>query len=364
MVEQKMQAVKEYLEWRELPKDLVIRIRRYYEHYYTKRAIFNETEILSDLSPELKSEAVQQILSGLMGKLPLFNKLSLDFKRALFPLLTPMPLAEDETIYRKGEASTDIYFLITGSVSAMRNGMKRREFRSVNGLTEADTLDPGTGDLILSKPFAGCFGQTALLGRRRQDTLVASVKSEVLSVSKGHLESLFEQDPISARRLCKVVLDEFKRDDQVENATMRLRIATLHGNTSFGRREKAALQLQFRWKLYGDRLSAEHDPLYSLILQQKESRAMRWQSRYFADTQRAQSVRRAEFTGTRQSTVRDPARRTSTTGAASDDLDVQAGLPQVVKLLKELSARVKHIEDHIAPSSIQGIAKSVGWRKR
>ena len=49
MVEQKMQAVKEYLEWRELPKDLVIRIRRYYEHYYTKRAIFNETEILSDL---------------------------------------------------------------------------------------------------------------------------------------------------------------------------------------------------------------------------------------------------------------------------------------------------------------------------
>ena len=91
---------------------------------------------------------------------------------------------------------------------------------------------------------------------------------------------------------------------------------------------------------------------------------MRWQSRYFADTQRAQSVRRAEFTGTRQTTVRDPARRTSTTWAASDDLDVQAGLPQVVKLLKELSARVKHIEDHIAPSSTQGIiAKSVGWRK-
>jgi cyclic nucleotide gated channel alpha 2 len=32
LVEGKMEAVKEYVQWRSLPKELVIRIRRYYEH--------------------------------------------------------------------------------------------------------------------------------------------------------------------------------------------------------------------------------------------------------------------------------------------------------------------------------------------
>ena len=55
MVEGKLEAVKEYVQWRSLPKDLVIRIRRYYEHYYTRRAVFDEADILTQLNPQVRA---------------------------------------------------------------------------------------------------------------------------------------------------------------------------------------------------------------------------------------------------------------------------------------------------------------------
>ena len=67
LVEEKMDAVKEYLAWRDLPRDLSIRTRRYYEHYYTRRAVFDEEAILGSLNPQLHYEVVQSILSNTLG---------------------------------------------------------------------------------------------------------------------------------------------------------------------------------------------------------------------------------------------------------------------------------------------------------
>lgn len=39
--------------WRGLPRDLTIRIRRYYEFFYEKQAVFDEAAILGDLNPQV-----------------------------------------------------------------------------------------------------------------------------------------------------------------------------------------------------------------------------------------------------------------------------------------------------------------------
>ena len=117
LINERIDSVKEYLRWRGIPRDLGIRVRRYYEHFFTQRAIFDEGSILGELNPQLHSEVVQKILSGTLGKLPIFNLLDPDFRLALFPLLKPLSFMPGEVIFRKGDASRDLMFLLEGEVS-------------------------------------------------------------------------------------------------------------------------------------------------------------------------------------------------------------------------------------------------------
>ena len=55
-MEEKTDAVKEYVAWRGLPRDLSLRVKKHYSFYYTRRAAFDEVELLGGLSPSLRSE--------------------------------------------------------------------------------------------------------------------------------------------------------------------------------------------------------------------------------------------------------------------------------------------------------------------
>lgn len=63
LVNEKMEAIKEYLIWRKVPKNLRIRIRRYYEHYYTREPVFDEDTILGGLNPLLQAEVSHGMLT-------------------------------------------------------------------------------------------------------------------------------------------------------------------------------------------------------------------------------------------------------------------------------------------------------------
>ena len=79
-----------YLAWRGIPRDLGTRVRRYYEHYYTQRAIFDETSIIGDLNPQLQAELVTYMLSRTLSKLSILSRVNPDFRFALFYLLKPV----------------------------------------------------------------------------------------------------------------------------------------------------------------------------------------------------------------------------------------------------------------------------------
>ena len=80
LVEERLDSVKEYLRWRQVPHDLSVRVRRYCTHFYAERAVVDEASILSTLSPSLRAEIVSHVLQRTLGRLPLFKKLSADFQ--------------------------------------------------------------------------------------------------------------------------------------------------------------------------------------------------------------------------------------------------------------------------------------------
>ena len=86
-----MDEVKEYMRWRKLPRELVLRMRRYYTYYYSRKTAFNEAQILGALTPGLRFEVIEHTLKETIGKIPLFAK-TLDplFQMEVFPLLKPM----------------------------------------------------------------------------------------------------------------------------------------------------------------------------------------------------------------------------------------------------------------------------------
>ena len=49
LIEEKTDAVKEYVAWRALPRDLALRVKKHYSFYYTRRAAFDEVELLEGL---------------------------------------------------------------------------------------------------------------------------------------------------------------------------------------------------------------------------------------------------------------------------------------------------------------------------
>ena len=115
VVEERIDVVKQYLRWRQIPREMSVRIRRYYEHYYLQRGNPDETFILGGLNPTLHGELVGHILQRTLGRLPIFKRLSLDFQVAIFPLLKPLSVLPDEVLFRKGAASKDLLFLLVSS---------------------------------------------------------------------------------------------------------------------------------------------------------------------------------------------------------------------------------------------------------
>jgi hypothetical protein len=54
LVDEKMDTVKEYLQWRKVPPALRTEVRRYYSNFYHHRSVFDEEAILGNLMQDLR----------------------------------------------------------------------------------------------------------------------------------------------------------------------------------------------------------------------------------------------------------------------------------------------------------------------
>ena len=291
MVEEKIDAIKEYLRWRGVPRRLSLSVQRYYHHYYQSRSVFDEKEILGSLSPELHLQVVNFILDGSIGRLPLFESLTSAFQTAIFPFLKPMSFNVGDVIFERGTESSSVLFLLAGQVTVSRPSapflpflpllpfltpapLLAAQVRVLNPFDpshvthilrpgERAYLDPD-GREFATKSWAGCFGQSALTGARRPATHVAHLAPcEVLIIEKSDLLGIFSADAKSTARVCKAVLADDLSEARLRNLMKRLWVNSLPRGSD----ERAAFKLSLAWRRRFESTAADHDEIHKLIIQ-------------------------------------------------------------------------------------------------
>lgn len=222
--EEKMDEVKEYMRWRKLPRDLVSRLRRYYNYYYSRKTAFDESAILGDLTPALRFEVVSHTLKDTIGRIPLFAKyLDPLFQMEVFPLFKPINASPKEIIYQKGDLSLALFFLVKGQIEVISGVDGRVLYRIRNG---------------------SHFGESVLTGRRRSATHRAASSCEMFAISSEDLSELFEKRPHEGRIILDSVMREHKRKEQLRTLSLRLLINHLGKSSPH---DSAALRLQLAW---------------------------------------------------------------------------------------------------------------------
>lgn len=229
--EEKMDAIKEYMRWRHLPRDLTIRMRRYYEYYYEKKTAFDELAILEGLTPSLRFEVVRHSLRETIGRIPLFRK-TLDplFQMEIFPLFKPVSASPREVIYTKGEPSHALFFLLKGKVEAI-SCMESRVLYSVRQ--------------------GQSFGESVLTGRQRSATVRAVVTSEMFTISADELQDLFLRRPREGRLMHQELFKEYICKEKTRALALRLFVNRMKlgsdAKSPDTRQTIAAIQMQIVW---------------------------------------------------------------------------------------------------------------------
>ena len=270
MIRDKIDLLKEYLQWRSIPRELAFRVKRYYEYYYRRQAVYDERTILSGLNPSLKQELVVANCRGTLGRIPLFRKLSIDFLSEVFPLAKPQSFIQGETIFAQGTVANELHFILDGEVDLLSDADGFTPEYRIRADSEALLSLDEHGDELVEKRGPGCgsFGQEVLVGERRRCTAVAySTSVESFIVERADLLRLFSRKELTVdlRRVCRELLDDFMARDRMRSVKIKMRMGKIFSLPSLTDEERAGLRLLDSWRLYRRRRAQEHDALFKLI---------------------------------------------------------------------------------------------------
>ena len=256
LVEEKTDAVKEYVAFRGLPRDLSLRVKKHYAFYYTQRAAFDEMELLEGLSPSLRSEVTRFVLKETLGKLPLFTQqLDPEFQLEVFPLLKPVSYAKGETVFRRGEPSRDLIFLLKGEVGILSpiDDTITSVIHPTKEVVLSREADRSVAqEVVMELDHSGSFGESVLTGRRRSASHKALTWCETLVLAKDDLIELFKNNPRQGKRIVRKLLGEVERRERLQGLMRRFVISTLPATSP----ARAALIIQRRWGVFAAQIAA------------------------------------------------------------------------------------------------------------
>ena len=96
-----------------------VQVRHFYEYYYRRVPAFDEATILEEMTPQLRLEATTFLLQKSVGAMPLFARAAPEFQMHVYPRLRPRAVSVGDVIYKRGDISRHLYFLLKGEVNVL-----------------------------------------------------------------------------------------------------------------------------------------------------------------------------------------------------------------------------------------------------
>ena len=175
--DEKMDSISNYMKVRKFPAFLSRKIKAYYRHYYNKRTALDERAILSELSTQLRREVVDFMVSDVKGQIlkevPMFKGIDMIHLATLLAVLKPLTATAGEYIVKEGQATEEMFILMSGTLHARIN----------------------ESDEVLAELKAGaCFGELAALGLKPvcSTSMIAVTFCELYSLSRVAIYDAFQ----------------------------------------------------------------------------------------------------------------------------------------------------------------------------
>ena len=119
-VQEKIDAVNNYMAYRQLPNDLQVAIREHYLFSWRRHhAVRHENRILSELSSSLRTQIALFLYQKNFASIKLFDGTSNSFITELISRFKPQAAAPGEVIVRQGEFGDGMYVIIDGKVEVV-----------------------------------------------------------------------------------------------------------------------------------------------------------------------------------------------------------------------------------------------------
>uniref|UniRef100_A0A8C3IN92 Cyclic nucleotide-binding domain-containing protein n=1 Tax=Chrysemys picta bellii TaxID=8478 RepID=A0A8C3IN92_CHRPI len=192
--------VEQYMSFHKLPGDTRQRIHEYYEHRYQGK-MFDEENILGELSEPLKEEIINFNCRNLVANMPLFASADPNFVTATLTKLRFEVFQPGDFIIREGTVGKKMYFIQHGVVSILTKGNKETK------------LSDGS-----------YFGEICLLTRgRRTASVRADTYCRLYSLSVDNFNEVLEEHPMMRRAFETVAMDRLDRIGKKNSILLRKR---------------------------------------------------------------------------------------------------------------------------------------------
>ncbi|XP_043391342.1 potassium/sodium hyperpolarization-activated cyclic nucleotide-gated channel 3 isoform X2 [Chelonia mydas] len=198
--QEKYKQVEQYMSFHKLPGDTRQRIHEYYEHRYQGK-MFDEENILGELSEPLKEEIINFNCRNLVANMPLFANADPNFVTAMLTKLRFEVFQPGDFIIREGTVGKKMYFIQHGVVSILTKGNKETK------------LSDGS-----------YFGEICLLTRgRRTASVRADTYCRLYSLSVDNFNEVLEEHPMMRRAFETVAMDRLDRIGKKNSILLRKR---------------------------------------------------------------------------------------------------------------------------------------------
>ncbi|KAA0710145.1 Potassium/sodium hyperpolarization-activated cyclic nucleotide-gated channel 4 [Triplophysa tibetana] len=124
--QEKYKQVEQYMSFQKLPADIRQRIHDYYEHRFQGK-MFDEENILGELSDPLKEDIVNYNCRELVANMPLFANADPHFVTVLLTKLRFEVFQPGDMVIREGSLGRKMYFIQHGCVSVITHDSKEKQ---------------------------------------------------------------------------------------------------------------------------------------------------------------------------------------------------------------------------------------------